>query len=152
MLAALFVCSLCDTPRITTLSGLHWSGSWRSAWRCALLWQTVFLLFTCCHPGQKHRLLGEWLQSRLIGFVRKIPKNSPNQLCALRGEQIDTEWRKAGKRPLGRARRRWEDNIRMNLKEIYANTRKWVGSSQDRDYWIALWMRHWNSGIRKPLN
>ena len=28
-----------------------------------------------------------------------------------------------GKRPLGRPRRRWEDNIRMNLKEIYINTR-----------------------------
>ena len=32
----------------------------------------------------------------------------------------------AGKRPLGRARRKWEDNIRMNLKEIGINTRNWV--------------------------
>ena len=31
-----------------------------------------------------------------------------------------------GKRPLGRARRRWEDNIRMNLKEIGINTRNWI--------------------------
>ena len=40
----------------------------------------------------------------------------------------------AGKRPLGRPRRRWEDNIRMNLKGIGINTRNWVDSAQDRDY------------------
>jgi hypothetical protein len=34
-----------------------------------------------------------------------------------------------GKRPLGRPRRRWEDNIRMNLKEIGINTRNWVDSA-----------------------
>ena len=43
-----------------------------------------------------------------------------------------------GKRPLGRLRRRWEDNIRMDLKEIGINTRNWVDSAQDRDYWRAL--------------
>ena len=32
-----------------------------------------------------------------------------------------------GKRPLGRPRRRWEDNIIMNLKEIGINARIWVG-------------------------
>ena len=32
----------------------------------------------------------------------------------------------AGKRPLGRPRRRWEDNIRIDLKEIGINTRNWV--------------------------
>jgi hypothetical protein len=37
----------------------------------------------------------------------------------------------AGKRPLGKPRRRWEDNIRMDLKEIDINTRNWVDSSQD---------------------
>ena len=42
------------------------------------------------------------------------------------------------KRPLGRPRRRWEDNIRMKLKEISINTSNWVDSAQDRDYWIAL--------------
>ena len=39
-----------------------------------------------------------------------------------------------GKRPLERPRRRWEDNIRMHLKEIGINTRNWVDSAQDRDY------------------
>ena len=40
----------------------------------------------------------------------------------------------AGKRPLGRPRRTWGENIRMNLKEIGINTRNWVDSAQDRDY------------------
>ena len=43
-----------------------------------------------------------------------------------------------GKRPLGRLRRRWEDNIRMDLKEIGINMRNWVDSAEDRDYWTVL--------------
>ena len=43
-----------------------------------------------------------------------------------------------GKRPLGRPRRRWEDNIRMDLKEICINAGDWVVSAQDRNYWRAL--------------
>ena len=43
-----------------------------------------------------------------------------------------------GKRPLGRPRRRWEDNIRMDLKEIGINTRNWFYSALDRDYYRAL--------------
>ena len=35
-----------------------------------------------------------------------------------------------GNRPLGRPRRRWEDNIRINFKEININTRNWVDSTQ----------------------
>ena len=34
--------------------------------------------------------------------------------------------------------RRWEDNIRMDIKEIGINTRNWVDSAQGRDYWRAL--------------
>ena len=43
-----------------------------------------------------------------------------------------------GKRPLGRPRRRWEDNIGMNLKEIGINRRNWIDSAQDRYYWRVL--------------
>ena len=42
------------------------------------------------------------------------------------------------KRLLGRPWRRWEDNIRMDLKEIRINTRNCLDSAQDRDYWRAL--------------
>ena len=43
-----------------------------------------------------------------------------------------------GKRPLGRPRRRWEDNIRMDLEKIGINAGNWVDSAQDRNYWRAL--------------
>jgi hypothetical protein len=39
-----------------------------------------------------------------------------------------------GKIPLRRPRRRWEDNIRMDIKEIVINTRNWVDLTQDMDY------------------
>ena len=43
-----------------------------------------------------------------------------------------------GKRTLRRPRHRREDNIRMDLKEIDINTRNWVDTAQDRDYWRTL--------------
>ena len=43
-----------------------------------------------------------------------------------------------GKRPLGRPRRRWEDNVRMDLEEIGINAGNWVDSAQDRNYWRTL--------------
>ena len=43
-----------------------------------------------------------------------------------------------GKIPLGRPRRRWEDNIRMDLEEICTNAGNLVDSAQNRDYWRAL--------------
>ena len=43
-----------------------------------------------------------------------------------------------GKRPLGRLRRKWEDNIRKDLEEIGINAGNWVDSAQDRNYWRAL--------------
>ena len=42
-----------------------------------------------------------------------------------------------GKRPLGKSRRRWMNNIRMNLKEIGIRG-IWVDLAQDRDYWRGL--------------
>ena len=43
-----------------------------------------------------------------------------------------------GKRSFWRPSCKREDNIRIHLKQIGINTRNWVGSVQDRDYWRAL--------------
>jgi hypothetical protein len=43
----------------------------------------------------------------------------------------------AGKRPLGRSRRRWKDNIRMDLQEVECGFEDWIGLAQDRDRWWA---------------
>ncbi|KAJ4451853.1 hypothetical protein ANN_03331 [Periplaneta americana] len=45
--------------------------------------------------------------------------------------------RPAGKRPLGRPRRRWEDNIKMDLREVGYDGRDWINLAQDRDQWQA---------------
>jgi hypothetical protein len=43
-----------------------------------------------------------------------------------------------GKRQLGRPRRRWEDNIRIDLRQIEWEVVDWVYLAQDRDQWRAL--------------
>ena len=43
-----------------------------------------------------------------------------------------------GKRPLGRARRRWEDNIKMDLQEVGGGRGDWMELAQDRDRWRAF--------------
>jgi hypothetical protein len=43
-----------------------------------------------------------------------------------------------GKRPQGRPRRRWEDGIRMDLREICLGGVDWIRLSQDRDRWRAV--------------
>jgi hypothetical protein len=43
-----------------------------------------------------------------------------------------------GKRPLGRRRHRWEDNIRMDLREIVWGGMDWLDLAQDRDQWRDL--------------
>jgi len=43
-----------------------------------------------------------------------------------------------GTRPLGRSRRRWEDNIKMDLQEVRCGAMDWVLLAQDRDRWRAL--------------
>jgi len=43
-----------------------------------------------------------------------------------------------GKRPLGRPRRRWVGNIRMDLREVGCGYMDWIGLAQDRDRWRTL--------------
>jgi hypothetical protein len=51
-----------------------------------------------------------------------------------------------GKRPLGRPRRRWVDNIRMDLQEVGCGFVDWNGLAKDRDSWRTL-----ASAVMKPL-
>ena len=43
-----------------------------------------------------------------------------------------------GRRPLWRPRRRWVDNIRMDLQEVGCSYTDWIGLAQDRDSWRRL--------------
>ena len=73
------------------------------------------------------------IKSRSIIWTRNVARMEKGRSAfkLLTGKPI-------GKWPLGRPRRRWEDNVRMNLKEIGVNTWYWIDSAQDRDYWRTL--------------
>ena len=43
-----------------------------------------------------------------------------------------------GKRPLGKPRRKWEDNIKMDVQEVECGGMDWIELAQDRDRWRAL--------------
>ena len=43
-----------------------------------------------------------------------------------------------GKRPVGKLRHRWEDNIKMDLQEVGCGGMDWIELAQDRDRWRAL--------------
>ncbi|KAJ4435175.1 hypothetical protein ANN_23751 [Periplaneta americana] len=55
-----------------------------------------------------------------------------------------TSWKTGGKTPLGRPRRRWEDNIKMDLIEVGYDDRDWINPAQDRDRWRAYVMAAMN--------
>jgi hypothetical protein len=46
--------------------------------------------------------------------------------------------KREGKRPLGRPRHRWVDNIKMDFREIEWGGMDWIDLAQDRDQWKAL--------------
>ena len=50
----------------------------------------------------------------------------------------DLVWKLERSRPLGRPRRRWVDNIRMDLQEVGCGYMDWIGLAQDRDSWRTL--------------
>jgi hypothetical protein len=58
------------------------------------------------------------------------------------GKRRGTYWALGAKpeerRPLGRPRRRWEDNIKMDLREVGWGSMDWTNLSQDRDRWRTL--------------
>jgi hypothetical protein len=59
-------------------------------------------------------------------------------MVEIRGAYNILVWRPEGRRPLGRPRRRWEDNIEMDLGEIGFWDVDWIHLAQDRGRWWAL--------------
>jgi hypothetical protein len=55
--------------------------------------------------------------------------------------------RPEGKRPLGRPRRRWEDNIKRDLEEVGGDCGYWIKRAQDRDRWRTLVNTVMNFGV-----
>jgi hypothetical protein len=72
----------------------------------------------------------------------KIKENEVGWICGMQGEGRGAYrvlvGRPEGKRPLGRPRRRWEDNIKMDLGEIGIDGANWIWLTQDRVQWQAF--------------
>jgi len=72
----------------------------------------------------------------------KIEKNEMGWACAsYGGERVAYRFlvgKPEGKRLLGRPRRRWVDNIRMDLQDVGCGYVDWIGLAQDRDGWRKL--------------
>jgi hypothetical protein len=58
--------------------------------------------------------------------------------CSTNGEKRNAYRLLVGKRPLGRPRRRWVDNIRMDLREVGWGYVDWIGLAKDRNRWRAF--------------
>ena len=67
---------------------------------------------------------------RWVGHVARMEEG--------RGVHMVLVGKPEGKRPLGIPRRRWEDNIKMDLEEVGRDCGNWMGLAQDRDRWRAL--------------
>jgi hypothetical protein len=72
----------------------------------------------------------------------KIEKNQMGGACSSDGEGRGVykvlAGKHEGKRPLGRTRYRWEDNIKMELQELGYGSMDWIELAQDRDRWRSL--------------
>ena len=73
-----------------------------------------------------------------------------NVLKEILGPGLILWYEPEGKRPLGRHRRRWERNIKMDLEEVGCGGMDWIELAQNRDRWRALVNAVMN--LRVPLN
>jgi hypothetical protein len=60
------------------------------------------------------------------------------RLVEVRGAYNILVWRPEGRRQLGRPRRRWEDNIKMDLRKVGFGGVDWIDLAQDRDRWRTV--------------
>jgi hypothetical protein len=90
------------------------------------------------HNEELHGLYSSPSIVRLIKARRMRWAWHVARMGEVRGAYSILVGRPEGRRPLGRLRRRWEDNIKMDLREIGFGDVDWIHWAQDRDRWRAL--------------
>jgi hypothetical protein len=90
------------------------------------------------HNGELHDLYSSSSIIRIIKSRRMIWAGHLARMGKKRNVYKLLVGKPEGKRPLGRPRRRWLDNIRMGLAEVGWGDVDWIGLAQDRDRWRAL--------------
>ena len=88
--------------------------------KSVILSQLIVLLFALSSCMYSHSSSKKFLSSESYHILQRYVPYSPE-----------------GKRPLGRPRRRWGDNIRMDLQEVGLGYGDWIGLAQDRERWRA---------------
>ena len=118
------------------LSALLWISRWkRRCWFCEALITSTKAIFSHRNATRINSKISLFIhlctkRLRWAGHLARMDEGG-SAFKILTGKPT-------GKRPLGRSRRRQEDNITMDLEEIGINAGNWVDSAQDRNYWRAL--------------
>jgi hypothetical protein len=117
----IYICAFvdCNTNNITKFFILQ-SLEWKNEHINILHLQILFFLFC----DTKYHTM------RWAGHVARMGED--------RGVHRVLVGKPEGKRPLGRPKRRWEDNIKMDLQEVEGGRGDWMELAQDRDRWRAL--------------
>jgi hypothetical protein len=90
------------------------------------------------HNEELHNLCSSLSIIRIIKSRRKRLKGHVARMGAKRNTYRILVGRPEGKRPLGRPRRGWVDNIQMDVGEIVWDGKNWIDLADDRDQWRAL--------------
>jgi hypothetical protein len=90
------------------------------------------------HNEEQHGLHSSHSIIRVIKARRMRLAGHVALMGEVRGAYNILVRRPEGKRPLGRPRRRWEDNIKMDLGGIWFGDVNWIHWAQDRDRWRAV--------------
>jgi hypothetical protein len=90
------------------------------------------------HNEELHGLYSSTGIVRVIKARRMRWAGHVARMGEMRGAYNILVGRPGGRRPLGRPRRRWEDNIKMDLREIGFGNVDWIHLAQDMDRWRAL--------------
>jgi hypothetical protein len=90
------------------------------------------------HNKELHGLYSSTNIIRVIKARRMSWAGPVARMREPRGAYNILVWKPEGRRPLGRSRSRWEDNIKMDLREIGFGDVDWIHLAQDRDRWRAL--------------
>ena len=76
----------------------------------------------------------------IVRVIKSREMRWPGHVARMGEEKgrVGSWWGNQGRRPMGRPRRRWVDNIRMDLQEVGYGYVDWIGLAQDRDRWRTL--------------